>query len=414
MASGLINETDPLPANTLGIVAYDTSHFYDLDAPLRSLDEFLAIHPQFVPSAARPGAVELRDQVTIPKTVIVPKSVMLILPSGTDVTLAPGASIVCYGGLLASGTADQPIRVHGDGSQDAWGVFAVVRPPEKVVMRHVTFTGGDQAQINGMLFTGGVAVHNGDLDVEHCQFVNMHSEDGLNLKNGKIAMYHSLFSGNAADSCDLDFVTGTVEQCKFIKSGNDGLDISGATVFVSNCRFEGNGDKGTSVGENSHPTIVNCLYLGNQIGTSCKDLSQAKIAFCSYINNRLALEAIRKKPFFGGGAGQFVNCVFAANDVLLSEDYFSRGQMRLLHSLLDVSSGQPTCQTGAITFLAPQTGDYRLKLPDQAASPVALGDVEWLQSVEIPDTARGPGIYSELDLYAEAGSPVSAGNQHSK
>jgi hypothetical protein len=360
------------------------------------LGDFLATYPQFVASADQPGAVELRDQVTIPSTVVVPETVKLIVRPGTDVTMSPGASIVCYGGLAVAGTVEQPIRVHGNGTGDSWGVFAAVRPKEPVVLRHATFSDANQAQINGILFTGGVAVHNGDLEVEQCQFVNMQSEDGLNLKNGRIAMRHCLFSGNAGDSCDLDFVTGTVDQSRFIHNGNDGLDISGATLSITNCELSHNGDKGCSVGENSFPTIVNCLFLGNVIGTSCKDLSEAKIAFSSYIGNRLGLEAIRKKEFFGGGAGEFVNCVFATNERLMSEDYFSRGQLQLRSSLLDVPTQFSTCRTAPIPFQAVDSGDYRLAVPNEAGTSVTLAIPDWLQSIEVPGDVTSPGIYSKL------------------
>jgi hypothetical protein len=405
VSSGWINSPDAIPSQSIGIVAYDASQFFDLDAPQRSLAEFLSAHPQFVASTDRPGAAELHGTVTIPATVIVPHSVPLIVRPGADITMAPGASMVCFGGFKAEGTATEPIRVHGNPSGDPWGVLGIVRPKEKVVMRHAHFSGADQAQINGILFTGGVAVYESDLDVESCQFVKMNSEDGLNLKNGRIAMRDCLFSGNAADSCDLDFVTGTVTQSRFVKSGNDGLDISGAQVVVTRCRFEHNGDKGTSVGENSHPIIVDCLYVGNQIGTSCKDKSLARIAHCSYIDNRLGLEAIRKKPFFGGGAGEFVNCVFSQNDVLRSEDYFSQGQLQITHSMLDESIASPTCLTAKIDFQNPGAADYRFSPPAETGTTVSLGSPEWLDDSPIPENVSRPGIFSELPMIGEAVFP---------
>ena len=56
------------------------------------------------------------------------------------------------------------------------------------------------------------------------------------------------------------------------------------------------------------------------------------------MRNRLAIEAKRKKPMFGGGAGEFVNCVFAANDTLLREDMFSKGKILIKDSDMDAKA----------------------------------------------------------------------------
>jgi len=326
--------------------------------------------------------------------VIVPQSVRLILRPGTDVTMASGASVICCGGLTAAGTEEQRIRIHDDGTERPWGSFAVVRPREPVILQHVDFSGGDQAQINGILFSGGVAIHNGNLAVTSCRFIDMRSEDGLNLKNGHITMRDCLFSGNASDSVDLDFVTGDVHDCHFVNSVNDGLDISGSTVTVKNCRFEHNGDKGLSVGENSHPTVINCLFVGNRIGTSSKDLSHTRIAHATYVNNRLAIEAKRKKPFFGGASAELVNCVFAGNDVLVDEDYFSRQQVGFSHTVFDTTTPYPTCQTERITFRAAASGDYRL----MSQGSFVLGYAEWLPLEAVPVSVNQPVVYDELDM----------------
>jgi hypothetical protein len=402
MASGVINGPTPLAVDSIGILSYDTSYFYDPSSPRRSLAEFLTKYPQFVASVTRPGAVELSGQVAIPETVIVPKSVMLIVQPGTDITMSPGVSVVCYGGLIANGTAEQLIRVHRDGNQEAWGTFAAVRPQEKVVLRHVAFSGGDQTQVNEILFSGAVAVHEGDVDLAHCEFTDMRSEDGLNVKKGKVSIRDCVFSGNAADSCDLDFVTGTVSQSRFANSGNDGLECSGSSVTVTDCRFEHNGDKGCSIGEKAQPTFVNCLFLKNLIGTSTKDSAIAKMAFCSFVGNHVAIEALRKKPFYDGGAGEFVNCVFAKNELAMTEDYFSRGQVRLFTSLLDEPTQYPSCLTAAVVFQAPESGDFRLTQP---ATTGGLGGValpHWFHAIDVPENVSSPGIYGSPNRSAQS------------
>ena len=360
MPSGFIVSGARLPENYIGITAYDASDVLDLTAPELSLAEFLEQHPQFTASEEHPGGAELSGNVVISGTVIIPKTVPLILQPGTDITMMPNASILSYGGLIAVGTEEQRIRIHGNNAGEAWGSLAVIRPPQEVVMQYIDVTGGGQAQVNGILLTGGVAVHDGDLRLENCNISDMYSEDGLNHKNGQVYIANCSFARNASDSVDIDFGTGKVLDSVFIDNANDGLDISGSTITAMNNHFENNGDKGFSVGEDSHLTLVNALFRGNQIGLSTKDLSHAQVAYATFVDNVLAVEAKRKKPFFGGGSGEFVNSVFAGNQLLLDDDYFSQGQVFIHHSLVDDPAGCPTCQMANIRFQSTATGDYRL------------------------------------------------------
>jgi hypothetical protein len=83
---------------------------------------------------------------------------------------------------------------------------------------------------------------------------------------------------------------------------------------------------------------VNNVFRDCRIAISCKDLSFATVRGCTFVSNQLAIEAKRKKPMFGGGAGEFVNCVFAANDTLLREDIFSKGRIKIEHSEMDAKA----------------------------------------------------------------------------
>jgi spore coat protein CotH len=386
------------PENSMGITAVDASDPWDLEAPELTLAEFLQRHPEFSASREVAGAVELSGKVTISGAVIVPKSVPLILRPGTDITMKPRAIVLCYGGLTAIGTPEQRIRIHGDGSGKAWDTFAVVsrKAGQKVVMEYTDISDGGQAQINGMLFTGGFAVHNGDLEMAFCRIMAMQSEDGLNLKNGHIVMRNCLISETESDAFDLDFCTGEIRDSQFSHTGGDGIDFSGSRVLVAGCRFENIGDKGTSVGEDSHPILINNLYLGCNIGVSCKDLSSPKIANCTFVGNNLAIEAKRKKPFFGGGSGEFVNCVFSGNKELLQEDYFSREKVKVSHSLVDEQIDWPTCVTTAIRFVSPETGNYLLAPPQSGV----IGDgfmislPEWAGLNGNGPAPRLPGIFT--------------------
>jgi spore coat protein CotH len=390
------------PDNSIGISTIDMSDPWDLEAPQLTLTEFLRKHPQFAASREVPGAAELSGKVTIAGAVFVPYSVPLILRPGADITMKPSANVICYGGLASIGAPENRIRIHGDGSGDPFDTFAVVRPKQKVIVKYTDIQHGGQSQINGMFFTGGFAVHDGDLEMDNCRITDMQSEDGVNLKNGNLLVTNCLFANTAGDAFDIDFGKGEVRDSKFMNTVGDAVDFSGSYVTVSGCRFEDIGDKGSSVGEDSHPILVNNLYLRCNIAVSCKDLSSPKIAYCTFVDNKLAIEAKRKKEFFGGGSGEFVNCVFSGNAELFTEDYFSQNQILISHSILDVAAKWPTCKTAEIRFVDPAQANYVLDASSLAGNGLEIVQPEWL-----PHSANGaahkvPGIFGSATDRAHA------------
>jgi spore coat protein CotH len=338
IASAALNQVDFVADNTIGITCYDGSDPYDLDAIDATLAAFLGAHPQFQASAATPGAAELRGKVTLAGTVVVPRQVPLVIAAGADVTLEPGAAVLCYGGLTAAGTAGARIRIHGRDGR-AWGTLAAVRPAQPVRIHYADISDGGQKQANGILFTGGLAVHEGDLELQHSTFRRMQSEDAINIKNGRILMSDCLVEGTASDAIDVDAGTGEIRDSRFADITGDGIDVSYSQITLRHNELEDVRDKGISVGEKSRPLIEDTLIRNCNIGVSCKDLSAAAVSRCTFVGNKLAIEAKRKKPMFGGGAGTFAQCVFAANDTLLREDAFSRGQVQIVDSKVDTNPG---------------------------------------------------------------------------
>ncbi len=398
----LSNSGQLSPENSISVRMIDMSDPWDLDAPQLTLTEFLRKHPQFSASREIPGAAELSGKVTIDGAVFVPYSVQLIIKPGADITMKPEANLICYGGLTSIGTPENRIHIHGDGSGDPYDTFAVVRPKQKVVVRYTDIQHGGQSQINGMLFTGGFAVHNGDLELDNCTITDMQSEDGVNIKNGHILMTNSLIARTASDAIDIDFGTGEVRDSKFMNTVGDGVDFSGSRVTVSGCQFIDIGDKGTSVGEDSHPILVNNLYLRCNIGVSAKDLSTPKIAHCTFVDNKLAIEAKRKKEFFGGGSGEFVNCVFSGNVELFTEDYFSQNKISISNSILDVAAKWPTCKTTEVRFVDQAKSNYVLDASTLAGNGLDLVQPDWM-----PHSANGavhkiPGVFESTKNQGQA------------
>jgi len=290
---------------------------------LASRARFLEANPQFVPDSQRDDLVVLPGgRQRIPRTVVVPQGVTLKIQPGAVLEMGPEVSLVCFGPIIADGTAETPIQIV-PAADSPWGTVAAVRSGGGSVFRHVHLAGGQGATVDGILFTGALAVHDGDAIVEHCRITDCPAEDALNIKNATATIRETLFRDNHSDAIDLDFVDGEVTRCHFIRNAGDGIDISGSRITIAGNQIERAGDKGISIGEQSRVTLENNLLVDNVIGVAVKDLSEARIDNCTFIRNATSVAAYRKKPIFGGCRAQVRASILLETEKPVTTDPFS-------------------------------------------------------------------------------------------
>ena len=88
-------------------------------------------------------------------------------------------------------------------------------------------------------------------------------------------MNNSIFKNTFADAFDGDFVTGEINECSFIKCGNDGIDVSGSIIELNNIFMDGLFDKGISIGENSKASLNNIEIENTEIAILLSDALSA-------------------------------------------------------------------------------------------------------------------------------------------
>jgi len=166
-------------------------------------------------------------------------------------------------------------------------------------------SGGSEKFINGVFFSGQLSLYHTDAEILNSKIEGSSSDDGLNVKYGKVRIENSLFANNKADQADLDFCDGTVNNSVFrslLPNEGDGLDVSGSNILVLDSAFEGLGDKGISIGEQSWVVVYNSLVVDNGMGSAVKDLSEAFFLENTFAKNKTAIAAYEKKPLFGGAS----------------------------------------------------------------------------------------------------------------
>jgi len=242
----------------------------------------------------------------IKEDLILPKGAKLILDPGVNISLSDGISILVRGDLYAKGTAIDPIIIKNLNALP-YGTFAVkgtTLNPSKVIVENFFLEGGSESIIDGTYFSSQFSIHIGDVMINKSVFSNSFSDDGVNIKKGKVEITNSRFINNSADQIDLDFVSGNVSNNVFTYSkkndevSTDGLDVSGSVLNIMNNKFTNMSDKGLSIGEKSKVSIFNNSFKNNNIGIALKDGSEACLKENSLTKNVNDISRYIKKNMY--------------------------------------------------------------------------------------------------------------------
>jgi Right handed beta helix region len=240
-----------------------------------------------------------RGRYAIREDLITPYGKKVVIEDGARFEIAAGKSMVVQGPLDVRGTSRNPVFVRPMEDGSPFGTFAVLGDgTTKCSISGLQLSGGSEARINGVYFSGQMAIHNvAGTRLSDCVISGSEGEDLLNIKGGAVLLSDCVFEDGLADLVDLDRCAGSISDCLFRSgrkdSNGDGLDVSGARVRVSGCTFERMMDKGISVGEASQLLVRGSRFEGNRVALVAKDLSIAYAEGNVFVENQVVFGAYR-------------------------------------------------------------------------------------------------------------------------
>jgi hypothetical protein len=240
--------------------------------------------------------------------------------------MGTGASFFSYSPVYAVGSERSPIHVDGAGSEQPWGVFAVLNTEHaSSTFVHVHFQRGSEATLNGVLASGMLALHNADAEVRNSVFQDSFGDDALNVKGGLVQVVDNMFVRTYADGVDVDFPHKETQVLNntFHDIGGDAIDVSWSEIRIVGNKVERCVDKGISIGERSTVYVEGNVIADCDIGIAVKDLSTVTVQGTVFDSNRVAVAVYQKKPIFGGGALTVIDGVLRGNAATSSVDSVS-------------------------------------------------------------------------------------------
>lgn len=236
---------------------------------------------------------------TLAKQLEIPRGYEVYCESGTSIDLIDSAGITSFSPVHFVAKGNAGILIYSSDSSSK-GV-AVIDAVQESRFEGVTFKSLNTQNGGPRFLSGGVTIYNTRVIFERCEFLNMRSEDALNIMRSEVSILNTVFKNISSDAVDFDFCTGKISHCDFFNIANDACDFSGSTVKVEWLYVNKAGDKGISAGEKSVVSVENASICSTGIGVASKDLSVVTICRMNISYADTALAAYQKKPEFGGG-----------------------------------------------------------------------------------------------------------------
>ena len=211
------------------------------------------------------------------------------IKSGTIIDLVNNSGLIYHTDIQFLGTKEEPIRVIS--SDNTGKGISVIGAKEVSILRHVIFDG----------LAEPIVFYKSEANLDNVEFLNIKSEDSLNIVNTRFKINNSLFFNCSFDCFDDDFSKGVIEYTIFNECGNDCIDVSGALVELSHITMDNFKDKGLSGGEGSLVNAKDLDISNGFIGVASKDNSIVNIKEIQLSNVTYGFATYQKKPEYGAG-----------------------------------------------------------------------------------------------------------------
>ena len=252
----------------------------------------------------------------------------VIIAPGTILKMAPAASVIFEGQLIARGTKAEPIIVGPlQEGQEPWGTLAVrgaAADQSHIAWMEMRFGSGlknPDAEFSAML-----SIHDVDeMVVEDCLLEDSQVvDDMMHVVYSTIRVERCKFVRSLFDGLDIDISEAVVSECEFIDSGNDSLDLMTSTVVAVDVTSLRSGDKGVSVGEDTTAMLLRCSLIDGLLGAEMKDRSKAIIVNSEIRGNGTGLNAYKKNwRYDSGGFANVYNSIIEGNKLQFGADKYS-------------------------------------------------------------------------------------------
>ncbi|MBP7937262.1 MAG: lamin tail domain-containing protein [Phycisphaerae bacterium] len=385
----------------------------------------------------------------ITSDVVVPASGLLTIEAGTSLLFDENAVLVVRGRLLASGTADAPIRLGPFVCGRMWSGLVFLQSEGESRLDYCDLFDGSTPLYEGISYAACVNVVGSSLRMEHGLFDRMAARGIDAVQNASLSVFNSAFR-NTGGAIRVDHSCAELEElsvvhvigasgaivlhgdcttpssvrcCVLETGGGDGIDLQAGSALVEGNTILGMAGKGLLL-RSGRPIVRGNVVANCPTGMTLADGVNAAISHCTIVGGQTGIDLLEINTGQGGGHAEINSTIvwdFAVASIRLDTSSSVNIQMS------DVAGG--FAGTGNLAtdplFVGAGTGSYYLAPTspcvgtgvsgtDMGALPAADNPVfqvvinEWMaQNSTIPDPQ---GEYDDwFELYNRGPRPVNVG-----
>ncbi len=303
----------------------------------------------------------LKNKFTlIDQNIIIPSGYVVKIKNDEEIKIINNAFIFSKSNWLVNGNAKNFVKINGDKNNFGGGIL--IHSNKKSHFKNVSFehlngldfnnkflnnnysaNGFTRTKINdakenrylyefvpdnnyknylyGLRLFGALNIYDSIVEIENASFLNIASEDALNIINSKFFIKNVIFENISSDAIDFDFSNGKIIDSNFKNISNDAIDLSGSNVFIQNISLNNINDKSFSSGENSIVEINNVKITNSFIGIANKDGSKLEIRNSIFKNVQIPFASYTKKKNYNASSSNVYNVKVINSEIeyLLSE-----------------------------------------------------------------------------------------------
>ncbi|MBU1949815.1 MAG: right-handed parallel beta-helix repeat-containing protein, partial [Candidatus Eisenbacteria bacterium] len=376
------------------------------------------------------------SDVELINSLVVAPNATLTIERGSTIRLGNSTEILVLGGLMALGTAGEPIEFTRLYSHLPWQTIAADDPTGDFVFDHCIIHGG-QGIDWGWVDRGMLGIRYGSITIINCEIYDglqcalLAVGAGLSLQNNHIHNIgdvgcsirywcYGYIVGNTIhdmidDGLNIDGSDIHVLDNRVYNTYDDGIDCDGSTGLVARNIVSGAGDCGmTFAGDESGLRLENNLIYDSTKGMEIKQSSNITIINTTIADNGIGIRLYENAPGNGGGIGVLRNTILWGNTTSYTLDEYSD----LFAVFCDIQGDTLQAGAGNINadplFANPESGVFKLlnyspciDAGVSGDSPVTdiEGHARW-DNPNVPNT--GSGTYTYYDIGCHEFQPGSS------
>lgn len=266
----------------------------------------------------------------------------VVIAPGTQVEMAPGASLIFRGRVTAVGTLEQPIGFVAQDAARPFGGIALQGPAASAsVFKNIRVEGGTKIGRIGVDYPSLFTIYDTrDIRLENVRFAhNSASEDVLHATYVQDLRLHEVVVIDApVDAIDLEFSTGQLRGVRVEGAGDDCLDLMGADLLVADSVLRGCTNNAISAGEESQLSAHGLFISDSKTGLLAKNDSHARITRSLVYRTETALQTKRRDVHYTGSSSIGASDLFVVESArVLNAARGTRIEAGPVHRALPVS-----------------------------------------------------------------------------